>query len=213
MDPFKKITLFGVGLIGGSFALSLKNAGMVQRVVGMDRSPQALNRAMELGLIDAIGNSVADAVQGADIVMIAAPVAQTGAILTAITPHLQAGTILTDTGSTKSDVVLAAREALGERIAQFIPGHPIAGRELNGPDAAINDLFIGKKTVLTPLPENQAADIERIAQAWMACGAIIHTLTPQDHDCVFCGRQPPAAPAGLCAGGQHRQKTDGRTPV
>jgi prephenate dehydrogenase len=182
---FKKISIFGVGLIGGSFALSLKKAGLVERVVGMDRTHDVLVRALQLGLIDEIGVSVADAVRDADLVMIAAPVAQTETILASIRPHLQPGTIVTDAGSTKSDVVAAARTALGEKIGQFIPGHPIAGREMNGPEAAVDDLFVGKKTVLTPLPENSQQDVEKVAQAWIGCSAIIHKLTPQDHDCVF----------------------------
>ena len=182
---FKKIALFGVGLIGGSFSLSLKKGGFVGAVVGMDRSPAALERALQLGIIDQIGGSVAEAVRDADLVLIAAPVAQTAAILASIEPHLQSGTVVTDAGSTKSDVVAAARATLRAKIAQFVPGHPIAGRETNGPDAAIDDLFVGKKTVLTPLPENSEQDIERVAQAWRQCGAIIHHLTPQDHDCVF----------------------------
>ena len=182
---FKKITIFGVGLIGGSFALSLKKAGLVEHIVGMERTQGVLARALQLGIIDEIGIDVADAVRNADLVLIAAPVAQTSAILNSIQPHLQPGTIVTDAGSTKSDVVAAAREALGEKISQFVPGHPIAGREMNGPDAAIDDLFVGKKTVLTPLTENSVANIEKVAQAWIGCGAVIHTLTPQDHDCVF----------------------------
>ena len=180
-----KIVIFGVGLIGGSFALALKHAGAVGTVVGMGRSAASLQRAMELGIIDQIGGSVADALAGADLVLVAAPVAQTEAILASLLPHLQAGTVLTDAGSTKGDVVAAARRALGDRIGQFVPGHPIAGRESNGPDAAIVDLYQGKKTVLTPLPENDAADIERVAHAWRLCGAILHQLTPQEHDRVF----------------------------
>ncbi len=182
---FDKIAIFGVGLIGGSFALALKKAGKVGQVVGIERTPAVLERALELGLIDRMGRSVEDAMQGADLVLIAAPVAQTEAILASIKPYLQPGTIVTDAGSTKSDVVAAARAALGEKIAQFVPGHPIAGRETNGPDAAVDDLFAGKKTVLTPLPENASADVDRVAQAWAECGAIIHQLTPSDHDCVF----------------------------
>ena len=181
----KKIAIFGVGLIGGSFALSLKKARTAECIVGLDRSRQSLERARELGIIDDIAASVEDAVRDADLVLIAAPVAQTAAILASIRPHLQHGTIVTDAGSTKSDVVMAARTTLGDRIGQFIPGHPIAGRETNGPDAAIDDLFVGKKVVLTPLAENQTEDIACVARAWEACGAIIHTLTPHDHDCVF----------------------------
>ena len=181
----KKIAIFGVGLIGGSFALALKKAGAVERIVGVGRTAATLARAQELGIIDTASTSVAEALLGADLVLIAAPVAQTEAILASIKPHLQPGTVVTDAGSTKTDVVAAARKALGDKIAQFVPGHPIAGRELNGPDAAIVDLYVGKKVVLAPLPENAARDVERVAQAWQQCGAIIHQLTPEKHDCVF----------------------------
>ncbi len=181
----KKIAIFGVGLIGGSFALALKKAGAVERIVGVGRTAATLARAQELGIIDTASTSVTEALLGADLVLIAAPVAQTEAILASIKPHLQPGTVVTDAGSTKTDVVAAARKALGDKIAQFVPGHPIAGRELNGPDAAIVDLYVGKKVVLAPLPENAARDVERVAQAWQQCGAIIHQLTPEKHDCVF----------------------------
>lgn len=181
----KKITIFGVGLIGGSFALALKKANAVEKVVGVGRSMASLERAQELGIIDDMSTSVADAVSGADLILVAAPVAQTEKILASIGPHLQPGTVVTDAGSTKSDVVMAARTALGSKIAQFVPGHPIAGREQNGPDAAIVDLYVGKKVVLAPLPENAAADVERVAHAWQQCGAIIHRLTAQEHDRVF----------------------------
>ncbi|QRX83683.1 prephenate dehydrogenase/arogenate dehydrogenase family protein [Glaciimonas sp. PAMC28666] len=182
---FKKIAIFGVGLIGGSFALALKQAGMVQQVVGAGRSLASLERALELGIIDAIAVSAADAVADADLVLIAAPVAQTGLILASIQPYLQPGTIVTDAGSTKGDVEAAARLALGIKIGQFVPGHPIAGRESNGPDAAIASLYVGKKVVLAPLPENVEADILRVAAAWQQCGANIHRLSSAQHDLVF----------------------------
>ncbi len=180
-----KIVIFGVGLIGGSFALALRQAGAARHIVGVGRSAAVLDRARELGLIDEACSDARTAVTGADLVLLAAPVAQTGPILKAIEPWLQPGTVVTDAGSTKSDVVAAAREALGGKLAQFVPGHPIAGREQNGPDAAIPDLYVGKKAVLTPLPENADADVERVADAWRACGAIIHRLSAQEHDRVF----------------------------
>ncbi len=182
---FNKVVIFGVGLIGGSFALALKKAGAVDCVVGIGRSQASLARALELGIIDVIGSDLGQALAGADLVLIAAPVAQTEAILAALAPHLEVSTIVTDAGSTKSDVVAAARRALQGKVAQFVPGHPIAGRESNGPDAAIVDLYQGKKAVLTPLAENAAADIERVAQAWRLCGAIVHRLSPGEHDQVF----------------------------
>lgn len=180
-----KIVIFGVGLIGGSFARALKKAGAVRTVVGMDRSPASLARAQELGIIDVIGGDMAAAISGADLVLLAAPVAQAEAILSALAPYLHAGTVVTDAGSTKSDVVAAARRVLGGKVAQFVPGHPIAGRETNGPEAAIDNLYVGKKFVLTPLAENSADNIEVVAAAWRACGAVIHRLTPQEHDKVF----------------------------
>jgi prephenate dehydrogenase len=180
-----KVVIFGVGLIGGSFARSLKKAGGARSIVGMDRSPAFLARALELGVIDVMGDDIEEALRGADLVMLAAPVAQTEKILAALAPHLEAGTVVTDAGSTKADVVAAARRALGGKVGQFVPGHPIAGRETNGPDAAIDNLYVGKKVVLTALDENRAEDVERVAAAWQACGAIIHRLTPQEHDKVF----------------------------
>lgn len=181
----KKITIFGVGLIGGSFALALKRVGVVDEVVGVGRSEASLARARELGIIDVASTSIEDAVAGANLILIAAPVAQTERILASIEPYLGAGTVVTDAGSTKSDVVAAARKSLGGKIAQFVPGHPIAGREQNGPDAAIVDLYVGKKTVLTPLTENSATDVDLVAFVWQQCGAIIHRLTPEEHDRVF----------------------------
>lgn len=182
---FNKVVIVGVGLIGGSFARALRHAGVAATLVGVGRSPEAMARALELGIVDQVAASVQEAMAGADLVLIAAPVAQTGPILASLLPYLEAGTVVTDAGSTKSDVVAAARAVLGERVGQFVPGHPIAGRETNGPDAAIVDLYHGKKTVLTPLPENAAGDVDRVAAAWRACGAIIHQLSPQEHDTVF----------------------------
>lgn len=182
---FKKIVLIGVGLIGGSFALALKKASAVEHIVGMDRSVEALAAAKRLGIIDSFTDSIAQAVQGADLILIATPVAQTARILAAIYPHLQAHTIVTDAGSTKADVVVAARASLHEKVAQFVPAHPIAGREKNGPEAALAELYVGKKTVITRLPENTDASVEKVSQAWLACQAIIHHLSPEEHDQVF----------------------------
>ncbi len=181
---FDKVVIVGVGLIGGSFARALRAAGAVTTIVGVGRSPAAMARALELGIVDEVA-PIGDAMRSADLVLIAAPVAQTGPVLASLLPFLEPQTIVTDAGSTKTDVAASARAALGERVGQFVPGHPIAGRETNGPDAAIVDLYRGKKTVLTPLVENAAADVARVAAAWAACGAIIHHLTPEEHDKVF----------------------------
>lgn len=180
-----KVVIFGVGLIGGSFALALKKHHAASHIVGVGRSATSLNRALELGIIDSASTDIANALEGATLVLIAAPVAQTEAILRSIYPHLQAHTIVTDAGSTKSDVMQAARAALAEKINQFVPAHPIAGRELNGPDAALASLYQGKKCVITALPENAESAIKIVAHVWQQCGAIPHYLTPAEHDRVF----------------------------
>lgn len=185
MAAFKKIAIFGVGLIGGSFALALKKSGAAGEVVGVGRRRETLVRAAALGIIDSHTEDVAQALAGADLVLIAAPVAQTASLLQAMAPHLQPETVVTDAGSTKTDVVLAARAALGNKIHQFVPGHPIAGREQNGPDAALADLYVGKKIILTALPENPAAAVDRVTDAWQCCGALVHHLTAEAHDAVF----------------------------
>ncbi|WP_343650384.1 prephenate dehydrogenase/arogenate dehydrogenase family protein [Herbaspirillum sp.] len=182
---FKKVVIFGVGLIGGSFALALRRAGHAAHIVGVGRSPASLERARELGLIDSVATDPAAAADGADLILLAAPVAQTEAILASIAPYLAPQAIVTDAGSTKGDVVAAARKALGARIGQFVPAHPIAGREQHGPEAALADLYEGKKVVITALPENATQDVETVAAAWRACGAVIHRLSAQEHDAVF----------------------------
>ncbi len=185
MAVFKKIAIFGVGLIGGSFALALKKSGAVGEVIGVGRRRETLVRAASLGIIDSHTDDIAQAVAGADLVLIAAPVAQTASLLQAMAPHLQPDTVVTDAGSTKTDVVLAARAALGSKIHQFVPGHPIAGREQNGPEAALSDLYVGKKIILTALPENPSAAVDRVTDAWQRCGALVHHLTAEEHDAVF----------------------------
>ena len=181
----RKVVIFGIGLIGGSFALALRKANAVQEVVGFGRSAATLQQALEFGLIDRIGVDVAREVRDADLILLATPVAQMADILARIVPHLGANTLITDGGSTKCDVVAAARQQLGSKIAQFIPAHPIAGAELSGPAAALADLYQGKKVVLTPLPENSSASIARVRSAWQACGALVSELTPEQHDEVF----------------------------
>lgn len=182
---FRKVVIFGVGLIGGSFALALKHARRVNEVVGVDRSSEALERALQLGLIDRRAGSLADAVVDADLILLAVPVAQTAAILHGILPYLHEQAIISDVGSTKADVVAAAREALGARIAQFVPGHPIAGREVHGPDAALADLYVGKNVILTPLAENAVAAIDCMREAWQGCGARVTTMPVEQHDRVL----------------------------
>jgi len=182
---FKKIVIFGVGLIGGSFALALRKAHAVNEVVGFGRSAQTLAQAQQLGIIDRIGSDLAAELGDADLVLLATPVGQMAELMARIAPHLGKYTLITDGGSTKCDVVEAARRHLGAKVAQFVPAHPIAGAEQSGAAAARADLYQDKKVVLTPLPENPAETVARVRKAWEACGAIVSELTPQQHDQVF----------------------------
>ncbi len=180
-----KIVIFGVGLIGGSFSLALRKANSVHEVVGFGRSASTLEQAKQLGIIDRLGVDVAREVCDADLVLLATPVAQMAELFARIAPHLGAHTLVTDGGSTKGDVVAAARANLGNKIAQFIPAHPIAGAEKSGAAAALANLYQGKKVVLTPLPENSKQAVARVRKAWELCGAVVSELTPQEHDEVF----------------------------
>ena len=182
---FKKIIIFGVGLIGGSFALALRKADEIKEIVGFGRSAQTLALAQQLGNIDRIGSDLAAELGDADLVLLATPVAQMADIFARIAPHLGKRTLITDGGSTKCDVVEVARRHLGAKIAQFVPAHPIAGAEQSGPAAAQADLYQGKKVVLTPLPENSDEAVARVRAAWEACGAAIHLMSAAEHDAVF----------------------------
>ena len=182
---FKKIVIFGVGLIGGSFALALRKAKAVTEVVGFGRSAQTLQQAQQLGIIHRIGKDVAAEVRDADLILLATPVGQMAELMARIAPHLGANTLITDGGSTKSDVVRDAYAQLGGKVAQFVPAHPIAGAEQSGVTATRADLFAGRKVVLTPLPENKPEAVARVQAAWQACGANVHQLGHDEHDRVF----------------------------
>jgi len=182
-----KVVVCGVGLIGGSFALAIKSAlaGRHPRIVGMGRTRAPLEQALQLGVIDEIATDWASALKDADLVLLGMPVGQMPAVMQALVPHLESQTLVTDGGSTKSDVVAAARGAFGEKIGQFIPGHPIAGAEKSGVMAAKSDLYLGKRVVLTPLPENRPEDLQALRTVWEICGAKVSELAPAEHDRVF----------------------------
>ncbi|MDA0983557.1 MAG: prephenate dehydrogenase/arogenate dehydrogenase family protein [Proteobacteria bacterium] len=181
---FETVAIVGVGLIGGSFALALKAAGLCAHVVGIGRGAANLEAALRLGVIDSIATDPAQAA-GCDLVMVATPVAQFERVLSALAPGLRAGTLVTDGGSTKRDVVLAARKTLGRKVAQFVPGHPISGAEKSGAEAAKADLFRDRRVILTPLAENAPADVARVEAAWQACGARVFRMDPETHDAVL----------------------------
>lgn len=182
---FKKVLIFGVGLIGASFARGLKAAHAVDEIVGFGRTPKSLKTAYDLGIIDEVGINPGADVREADLILIATPVGQMAEIFQRIAPYLGDHTIVTDAGSTKSDVVEAARTAFGNRIHQFVPGHPIAGAESSGAEASRADLFQDRKVVLTPLLENRIEDIETVRRAWELCGADVRILDAETHDRVF----------------------------
>lgn len=184
MTELRKILICGVGLIGGSFGLAQKSAGVAE-VVGIGRSRASLEEAVRRGAIDRLSDDWADAVDGADLVLLATPVGQMEALMRQLAPHLSPGTLVTDGGSTKQDVIAAARRALGDKIGQFVPGHPIAGAEKSGVAAATAELYQGKRVVLTPLPENPPGAVAAVRAAWEACGAVVSELSPQAHDRTF----------------------------
>ena len=177
-----KLAVIGVGLIGGSFALALKQAKKVSKVVGVGRNAANLKLALERGVIDAIAPDPGAAARDADLVLVAAPVAQFPAIFAALA---ESKALITDGGSTKRDVIAAARKALGKRIARFVPAHPIAGAEKSGAAAAKAELFQDRRVVLTPLKENAKASVATVEAAWSACGAKVSRMDAEEHDAVL----------------------------
>jgi prephenate dehydrogenase len=177
-----KLAVIGVGLIGASFALALREAGKVSQVLGVGRNRANLDLARERGIIDAIAGDAGAAARGADVVLVAAPVAQFPGIFAQLK---DCKALITDAGSTKRDVVAAARTALGARIAQFVPAHPVAGAEKSGAGAASAELFRARRVILTPLEENPPSAIAQVQALWEACGARITRLDPDEHDTVL----------------------------
>jgi prephenate dehydrogenase len=183
--PLNKLLIFGVGLIGGSLALALKRAQAVKQIVGLDRADQNLQQAVELGVIDIAATDPAQALADADVVVIATPVAQIPAILASIAPHLASHTVVTDVGSTKSDVLHHARQLLPAHYHQFVPAHPIAGAEKSGVTAAHADLFVGKNLVLTPTADTDTQAVATVRRMWQAAGAQTSEMSAEAHDGIF----------------------------
>ena len=180
-----KLVVIGVGLIGGSFALALKKARIVKQVVGVGRSRKNLQVALRLGVIDRAETDAARAVVDADLVLIGAPVGQMPGIFARIAPALPKHAVVTDAGSTKQDVIAAARRHLGAHFAQFVPAHPIAGTEHSGAAAAFPELFRDRNLILLPQKETKAAALRLVRAAWLACGARIVRLEAAEHDEIF----------------------------
>lgn len=182
---FNQLGLIGCGLMGGSFALALKKAGLVRRVVGYSKSPSTVEKARRLGVIDVAAESALLAVSGSDIVIIAVPVAATESTFRAIRHLVDPGVLFMDVGSTKRDVVDAARRVLKERLPSFVPAHPIAGREVAGIEHADAQLYQGRKVILTPLQQTDPVLVQKATDVWAAIGCQVLKMTPENHDTAF----------------------------
>ena len=180
-----RLAIIGVGLIGSSLALGLKQAKAVGHVVGCGRNQTNLQKGIELGVIDSYCDSVAEAVKGADVVVVAVPLGTMQNIFQQMSNVISSATIVTDVGSTKGSVIEAAKAGLGRCLPQFVPGHPIAGSEKNGVEAGFAELYQNKKVILTPLPENSQSSIDQIADMWQQCGAHIEYLSVIQHDKIL----------------------------
>jgi prephenate dehydrogenase len=182
---FEQLGLIGCGLMGGSFALAMKRAGLVKRVVGYSKSPSTTERARQMGVIDVEAPSALLAVSGADVVLLAVPVAATEATFKAIRHLVTNSMLIMDVGSTKRDVVDAARRVLRDHVGSFVPAHPIAGKELSGVEHADPDLYQGKQVILTPIEKTQTVQLKRAQALWEALGCHVQQMAPDSHDAAF----------------------------
>ncbi len=182
---FEQLGLIGCGLMGGSFALALKRAGLVKRVVGYSKSPSTTERARQMGVIDVEAPSALLAVSGADIVLLAVPVSATEATFKAIRHLITPNTLVMDVGSTKRDVVDAARRVLRDDVGCFVPAHPITGKELSGVEHADSNLYTGKQVILTPIERTYTAQLNKAVSLWTALGCNVVQMSPQAHDAAY----------------------------
>jgi prephenate dehydrogenase len=182
---FEQLGLIGCGLMGGSFALAMKRAGLVKRVVGYSKSPSTTERARQLGVIDVEAPSALLAVSGADIVLLAVPVAATEATFKAIRHLVRPDVLIMDVGSTKREVIDAARRVLRDQVGVFVPAHPIAGKELAGVDHADADLYAGRQVILTPIERTSPAHLDKAEKLWRALGCQVKRMTPEGHDAAY----------------------------
>jgi len=182
---FEQLGLIGCGLMGGSFALALKKAGLVKRVVGYSKSPSTTERARQMGVIDVVAPSALLAVAGADIVLIAVPVSASEATFKSIKHLVTAQMLVMDVGSTKCAVIAAAESGLRDQMGSFVPAHPIAGKELAGVENADPDLYQHCQVILTPVERTLPTQARRAAEVWTALGARVLQMTPEAHDSAF----------------------------
>lgn len=182
---FNQLGVIGCGLMGGSFALALRKAGWVKRVVGYSKSPSTTEKARRMGVIDVAAESALLAVAGSDIVLLAVPVAASEATFKAIRHLVEPGVLFMDVGSTKRDVIDAARRVLKERVGSFVPAHPVAGKEAAGIEHADAALYQGRQVILTPLPQTEPELVQKATDAWAAVGSQVLKMTPENHDAAF----------------------------
>ena len=182
---FEQLGLIGCGLMGGSFALALKRAGLVKRVVGYSKSPSTTERARQMGVIDVEAPSALLAVSGADVVLLAVPVSATEATFKAIRHLVTPNTLIMDVGSTKRDVVDAARRVLRDQVGCFVPAHPITGKEVSGVEHADANLYSGKQVILTPIERTFTAQLSKATSVWTALGCHVLQMSPQAHDAAY----------------------------
>jgi len=182
---FNQLGVIGCGLMGGSFALALKRAGLVKRVIGYSKSPSTTEKARKLGVIDLAAESALLAVSGSDIVLIAVPVSATEATFKAIRHLVEPGVLFMDVGSTKRDVIDAARRVLKERVSSFVPAHPIAGKEVAGIGHADASLYTNRQVILTPITQTNADLVQKATDVWAAIGSQVLRMTPENHDAAF----------------------------
>ncbi|MBO6633197.1 prephenate/arogenate dehydrogenase family protein [Parvibaculum sp.] len=181
---FERVALIGLGLIGGSLGHAMRRAGLARHVAGYARSEATRKRALEIGFVDSVHASAADAARDADLVVVCTPVGALGAVAAEIEPHLKKGAILTDVGSVKMAVIRDIGPHVPEGV-HFIPGHPIAGTEESGPDAGFAELFDGRWCILTPVPGTDEKATEKLSVFWTACGSKVDVMEPKHHDMVL----------------------------
>ncbi|MDG6772904.1 prephenate dehydrogenase/arogenate dehydrogenase family protein [Thiomicrorhabdus sp. ZW0627] len=181
----KKITVVGVGLIGGSFAKGIKEAGLVEEVSGFGHNESNLKKAVELGVLDTYSTDIAEAVKESDLVMLGVPLGAMSSVLESMKPHLKSSVILSDVGSSKMSVIEAVKEVFGELPPNFVAGHPIAGKEKSGVEAATSDLFVDHRVILTPTAETSIEALQVVENLWKALGANVVSMDPGYHDEVL----------------------------
>jgi len=180
-----KLCIIGVGLIGGSVARALRECNCVDSIVGAGRNEQNLQRAEDLGVIDAYALDLAKAVEGADVVLMAVPLGAMQHVFEQIKPHLAKTTIVTDVGSAKQSVIAAAQQTLNSLSPMFVPGHPIAGTEKSGVEASFAELFQHRRVILTPDSQTDKTALNKVKLLWQACGAQVMEMDARHHDAVL----------------------------